>query len=59
MGYRETSTFLLSPYLFFCCRLFRLCITMHLIAIQLNSIGPVSDGQKRSNLDMLSFILFF
>jgi|SRR5882762_4954044 len=42
-GYREASTSLLSPYLFSFRRFFRLCITMHRMVIQFNSISPVSN----------------
>ena len=40
--YHEASTYLLSPYLFSFRCFFRLRITMRLVAIQFNSIGPVS-----------------
>jgi hypothetical protein len=43
MGYCKASTFLLSPYLFAFRCFFHLRTTMHLIAIQFNSIGPVSN----------------
>jgi hypothetical protein len=40
-GYREASTFLLNPYLFFSRLFFRLRIIMHCMAIQFNFLGPV------------------
>jgi hypothetical protein len=42
MRYCEASTFLLSAYLLYFHRLFSLCSTMHSMAIEFNSISPVS-----------------
>jgi len=41
--YCEASTYLLSSYLFSFHCFFHLCTAMHLMAIQFNSISPISD----------------